>query len=191
MDIPLLSHLEGLGSAEAAHHLSNVERTRGDLEAARYHAAISLQLETANPQYLDQLADIEIALEGDLPPLTFENRKDVLVGPHVGKLGPASLHRSVVIVTYNSASLIEECLSRVLRSLDESDEVIVVDNASSDSTLSVVSSLAEPRLLVLPQSENLGYSKACNIGILASRGAQIALLNPDAFVEDCWLEKLG
>ena len=44
---------------------------------------------------------------------------------------------------------------------------------------------------VLVQTDNIGYAKACNVGILASRGAAIVALNPDAFAEPCWLERMG
>jgi GT2 family glycosyltransferase len=100
---------------------------------------------------------------------------------------------SVVVVTYNSARFVPECLGRVMRTLGDSDELIVVDNSSTDETTSLVSSLAssDSRVSFLPQERNLGYSRACNLGILASHGERITALNPDAYVEECWLERLG
>jgi GT2 family glycosyltransferase len=195
VDIPLLSHLENLGSAEACHHLSSVERTRGNLAAAHYHAGLATQLDPANPMYSEQLVQLELALD-DLDPLpgyTGGTGAEALIGPHRGLLGPASLENSVVVVSFNSAKLIRECLTRVLRSLGQNDELIVVDNASRDGTARIVTELAgrDARVVFLPQASNLGYSRACNLGMLASHGAKIVALNPDAYVEECWLERLG
>jgi GT2 family glycosyltransferase/tetratricopeptide (TPR) repeat protein len=195
VDIPLLSHLEMLGNAEACHHLASVERSRGNLEGARYHAGLAVQLDPGNLAFGEQLVEIELALDDliPLPEYTGGQGAEVLIGPHVGCLGPASLDHSVVVVTFNSGRLVRECLTRVLHSLGDSDEIIVVDNASADDTARIVSEVAgtDHRVMFLPQVSNLGYSKACNVGILASRGAKIVALNPDAYVEDCWLERLS
>lgn len=109
-----------------------------------------------------------------------------------GALGPAqSGGCSVAVLTYNSERTIEECLMRVLASLGQEDELIVVDNASSDRTASIVSELAKThRFTLIANEENLGYSAGANVGLKASRGRYLALLNPDAFAGPDWINAL-
>jgi len=139
------------------------------------------------------LAELKRVLSADLPAPLEAKGKAVLVGPHVGSLGQSSCKYSVVVVSYNSVTTIGECVARVLRSLGESDELIVVDNASTDGTIHVLNDLAEtePRLKVAFNEHNAGYSRAVNMGLLASRGKFLVTLNPDAFVEPGWLESLS
>jgi GT2 family glycosyltransferase len=110
-----------------------------------------------------------------------------------GALGSAGSEGcSVVIVTFNNESCIAECLHSVLLTLDDGDEVIVVDNASSDKTLEVVCRfLAQTsRLKIVENPTNLGYSAGCNVGLKASSGQHLVLLNPDTIVWPRWLEKM-
>ena len=193
VDIALLSHLEYLGSGEAAKHLASIELSQGNLEAARRHAGLALQLAPGNPEVIAQFEAVELAFDDRLALHASVEVINALEGPHIGKLGPASLERSVVVVTFNSTSTICECLERVLRMLGPNDELIVVDSGSTDETPSLVKELfaTESNAWFIPQAENLGYSAACNIGILASKGAHIVALNPDAFVSEGWLEALS
>jgi GT2 family glycosyltransferase len=154
-----------------------------------------LQLNPGNIDSLRQRQEILLAMD-DLLPLHEDpglNRETVLVGPYAGQLGPASMARSVVVVSFNSAATLEECLRRALGSLGPDDELIVVDNASTDGSREIAESVfaGDPRARLIPLEENIGYARGCNVGILATNGSVIATLNPDAFVEDCWLEKLG
>jgi N-acetylglucosaminyl-diphospho-decaprenol L-rhamnosyltransferase len=86
---------------------------------------------------------------------------------------------AVVIVTYNSAAHVGETLRAVERQMRDDDELVVVDNASSDDTRSVVRE-ATPRALVLEQRLNLGFAGWCNAGVAASSAPLVLLLNPDA-----------
>ena len=88
---------------------------------------------------------------------------------------------SVITVTYNSA----ECIGTSLNALREQQgvraEIIVIDNASSDNTVSVVRSLAGVKLLA--NRDNVGFGRGCNQGFEASRGRFLFMLNPDACLE--------
>jgi len=86
---------------------------------------------------------------------------------------------SVIIVAYNSASSIADCLKSVQEQQDVQREIVVIDNASSDQTVSVVrDSHANP--LLIENRENVGFGRACNQGFAASKGRLTYLLNPDA-----------
>lgn len=84
---------------------------------------------------------------------------------------------SVIIVTFNSADCIADCVKSVLAQSDVSFEIIVVDNASADNTLD---KLRELKCCVIPSAENLGFGRGCNLGFATSCGRYIYLLNPDA-----------
>jgi N-acetylglucosaminyl-diphospho-decaprenol L-rhamnosyltransferase len=80
---------------------------------------------------------------------------------------------SVVLVTYNSASVILDAI----QSVDDGAEVIVVDNASTDNTLDV---LRETDVQVIANPSNVGFGSACNIGAALSKRPFLFFLNPDA-----------
>jgi len=86
---------------------------------------------------------------------------------------------SVIIVTYNSASCIRECLTSVLSQTNITTEIIVVDNASQDDTITAVRSFGDDVHLIANQ-DNLGFGRGCNQGFAVSCGEFIYFLNPDA-----------
>src|ERR1044072_4795536 len=79
----------------------------------------------------------------------------------------------IVIVTYNSAEHIGECLDAALVS---GAQVIVVDNASQDETCSIVSNR---RARLIANEDNRGFAASVNQGIRALNTPYILLLNPD------------
>lgn len=97
---------------------------------------------------------------------------------------------SVVIVNFNRADLLRDCLESVLRQNFESFEVIVVDNGSTDGSESVARGSGDPRIQWFPLTQNMGFAAGCNAGIRASRGDLIALLNNDAVADENWLSAL-
>ena len=95
---------------------------------------------------------------------------------------------SVIIVTYNSARCIKQCLASVFAQTAVTLEGIVVDNASADDTVAATKSF---NVQLFANRENIGFGRGNNQGYAASRGRYVYLLNPDArFVENGALEKL-
>ena len=97
---------------------------------------------------------------------------------------------TVVIVNWNGEHFLDRCLSALLAQTVVPHEIILVDNASSDASLDIVRGF--PLVSLLAQKENLGFARGNNLAIeMADTESEwIALLNPDAFVEPCWLEVL-
>ena len=93
--------------------------------------------------------------------------------------GPDHVRLSVVVVTYNSADAVARCLPALVDQLDPEDELIVVDNASRDRTLSAVTAAA-PAAVIIAGGSNVGFAAASNAGAAAARGELLLLLNPDA-----------
>jgi N-acetylglucosaminyl-diphospho-decaprenol L-rhamnosyltransferase len=99
---------------------------------------------------------------------------------------------SIVIVSWNVADILAECLFSIFATIDTSRlqlDVIVVDSASSDHTVALVHEQF-PQVNLLPQSENIGYTKANNVGFEAARGRHILMLNPDTVILDDALERM-
>ncbi len=97
---------------------------------------------------------------------------------------------SIVIVTYNSRAPVERCIASIEAHEPRcSYETIVVDNASSDGSADAVSRRF-PRVRVVANSENLGYSRGVNQGIRLSSGRAILILNPDIVVRDGSIDRL-
>jgi hypothetical protein len=86
---------------------------------------------------------------------------------------------AVVVVTYNSAAALGRSLPAVTAELRDDDELIVVDNASQDGTVTLVGELAPAAILVEPRA-NLGFPAACNLGARAAGTDLVCFLNPDA-----------
>lgn len=96
---------------------------------------------------------------------------------------------SIVIVTYNSADNIEECIKSINESyILPDDEIIVVDNNSKDNTCEIVSQFKNVKLI--KNKENLGYSKAINQGVRLSNNNYFVFLNPDTkVISKDWLNR--
>ncbi len=88
---------------------------------------------------------------------------------------------SFVIVSYNCADLIADCINSVR--MYGAESIVVVDNASMDGTRDILLSYKDNICLILNE-KNLGYTVACNQGIQASNTEYIFLLNPDAYLKD-------
>lgn len=87
---------------------------------------------------------------------------------------------SAVVVSFNSADDLPDCL-RSLRSEGVAD-VVVVDNASADSSVEVVRRL-DPDARVVQTGANLGFGTAANRGVAVTTGDHLLILNPDTVVE--------
>jgi len=97
---------------------------------------------------------------------------------------------SICIVTYNSASMICQCLESIYGHEHAfSFEVFVVDNHSMDGTVTNVQA-RYPQIQVIRNRRNLGYAKANNQGIARSSGRYVLILNPDILVMRGSLETL-
>lgn len=89
---------------------------------------------------------------------------------------------SIVIVTYNSASQIDACLTSLSAHPPSVDhETLIVDNASPDGTVAAVRRHS-PGVRVIEAGANIGFARANNMGIRQTSGELVLLLNPDTVV---------
>jgi GT2 family glycosyltransferase len=97
---------------------------------------------------------------------------------------------SVVVVSYNVRSLLEQTLDAVGRSQDANVELIVVDNASSDGSAGLVDSRF-PAAHLIRSERNIGFGAASNLGIAKANGEFVLFLNPDVAVDPRCLSELA
>lgn len=86
---------------------------------------------------------------------------------------------SVIIVTFNSALVIDACLRSIFEQLKGlKHELIVVDNASADATDRLIER-GFPEVILVRNESNVGFAKANNLGLSKAKGEFILLINPD------------
>ncbi len=94
----------------------------------------------------------------------------------------ATLQLSIIIVNWNAGEYLQTCLhSLQANALPDGWEIIVVDNASTDSSIEAVKS-AFPAVRLLRNQENVGFAAANNLALPLARGEFVLLLNPDTEV---------
>jgi glycosyltransferase involved in cell wall biosynthesis len=97
-------------------------------------------------------------------------------------LTSSALRISVVVPVFNGASFIREALDSILAQTRQVDEIVVVDDGSTDETITIVSSYAAAGVTLLKQQRQ-GPSAARNRGVAETTGDLIAFLDAD----DIWM----
>ena len=96
---------------------------------------------------------------------------------------------SVIIVAHDSRPALAATLPALAAQLRDDDQLIVVDNASTDGGAEAVAELA-PAATVIETGANLGFAAACNRGADAATGELLCLLNPDAVPQPGWRDAI-
>lgn len=104
---------------------------------------------------------------------------------------------TIVIVNYNVKFFLEQCLLSVrkaiqqltLNNAENNAEIIVVDNNSVDSSLTMLNTKF-PDITLIANKDNKGFSVANNQAIHIAKGEYVLLLNPDTVVEEFTFQKI-
>lgn len=97
---------------------------------------------------------------------------------------------AVVIVNFNGGEVVERTLEALLAQSRRPERTIVVDNASSDGSAERIAATF-PEVELIRLDHNAGFAGGNNIGVAAAEDCEwVALVNPDAFPEPNWLERL-
>jgi len=98
---------------------------------------------------------------------------------------------SVVIVSYNTKEITLSCIKSVIKHTKGIKyEIVVVDNASSDGSVTAVqkfkvnSSKSKPKIIFIGSDKNLGFAGGNNLGIKKSKGRYVLFLNSDTIIHD-------
>lgn len=91
---------------------------------------------------------------------------------------------SIVIVNWNTCEFLRNCLASIYKGRGVSGfEVIVVDNASSDGSATMIKT-EFPQVMLIENSSNSGFAAANNQGVALASGLYVLLLNPDTIILD-------
>lgn len=116
-----------------------------------------------------------------------------MTAPAAPPEGPAAAPRpdlSVLLVTYNSAAFIADCIQAVEATVrSHTYEILLADNASVDGSAELVARRF-PHVTVIALEANEGFSRANNRCMAAATGRHVVLLNGDAFVQPGALDSL-
>lgn len=97
---------------------------------------------------------------------------------------------SIIIVNYNTRELTLNCLRTIYQSKTLFHyEIILTDNNSNDGSVQAIKELY-PKVILIPNSDNVGFSKANNQGIRIAKGRYILLLNSDTTIESDTLDTM-
>lgn len=107
---------------------------------------------------------------------------------------------SVIVVTYNSAETLERSLTSFLQTISPEDEIVIIDNASTDDTYDSATSLVRsfiekagdeaPAVRLIASPVNVGLARARNRGIAEAAGDYFVFADPDIVVTEGWLSAL-
>jgi len=96
---------------------------------------------------------------------------------------------SINILTWNSENYIEKCILHVLSQEYDKYEVVIIDNNSSDYTLTICNKYSKYIKLIRNKS-NFGYCGGHNIGIRTSKAEYVLVLNPDVFLDKMYIKNI-
>lgn len=121
----------------------------------------------------------EVAGRGARPPKSNDGR---MMTTHMPRLV------SVIVVNWNGAAYLEECLVALENQNYKPVEILVVDNASTDSSREILAHY--PHVRVIWNETNRGFGAANNQALSESHGEIVALVNNDTVLDPDWLARM-
>jgi GT2 family glycosyltransferase len=96
---------------------------------------------------------------------------------------------SVIILNFNGKKYLKKCVLSVLETKYPNFEVVLVDNGSTDRSLSSIEKTfgSDERLRIIRNSKNMGFAGGNNVGFEYATGTYIVFLNNDTVVDSNWL----
>ena len=96
---------------------------------------------------------------------------------------------TIIIPHYNGKDILYRCLSSIKKSTKHNPEIIIVDNASTDNSISYIERKFSD-VTIIKSDKNLGYAGGCNLGAEKAKNNYIIFLNNDTVVDPGWDEIL-
>ncbi|MBJ7346304.1 MAG: glycosyltransferase family 2 protein, partial [Gemmataceae bacterium] len=130
--------------------------------------------------------------QGDILDVYFNHKLDAFLNHKDScisfKIDPKPLV-SIIVLTYNKAALLLECLQSVVNHTHDSYEIIIADNASNDLTNELLDRIENA--IVLRNSENLDFIRGNNAASKHAHGKYLLFLNHDTSVLPGWCDELS
>jgi GT2 family glycosyltransferase len=99
------------------------------------------------------------------------------------------MEMSIVMITYNRKDELKKCLGSLSNQIKKPDEVIVVDNNSTDGTVEMLKKkFPQVKIIILP--ENKGLCFAANVGFKNSHGKYVGIIESDMTLTSNWVEEV-
>jgi O-antigen biosynthesis protein len=167
--------------AARAYNFAERLAARAAANGVDLHRAFDVKLRPGPPRDLQPFGPLDFILLG---------RRDAAERAAAARDSGRRVTASVIIPVYNKAEFTFNCLRSLVREVDVTDvEVIVIDNASTDETLEMLSHF-RGYVRIICNDENRGFVDACNQGAAEARGRYLVFLNNDTVVLPGWLEAL-
>jgi len=96
---------------------------------------------------------------------------------------------SIIIVNWNGRKWLNKCLGSLSEQTYKKFELIVVDNGSTDDSVSFIENNF-PKTIIIKNKNNTGFAYGNNVGIKKAKGELMLLINNDAWIEKDFLENL-
>ena len=96
---------------------------------------------------------------------------------------------TAVVINHNGADLLWNCLFALQTQTYPLDQIIVVDNASTDASLPFLES-NHPQVRILECQENFGYALGCNLGARMAEGDLVVFLHNDTVATPEWISRM-
>jgi len=96
---------------------------------------------------------------------------------------------SIIVPNYNGMNILRKCLVSLLQHDRKPDQIVVVDNGSSDNSVGTIKR-DFPQVTLVALKANTGFTGANNAGLKVATGDMLVLLNNDCIVEPNWLNAL-
>jgi len=96
---------------------------------------------------------------------------------------------SIVIVSYNTCRILDECIASIKQETTCAHEIFVVDNASADDSCQMLREKYQD-ITLIENSQNVGFAKANNQGFTLASGKYFFMLNSDTVILDGAIDKL-
>lgn len=98
---------------------------------------------------------------------------------------------TVVIVTHNSGDSIKCCIENLNKTLRKHDEIVIVDDASTDTTIATIKDIIalEIQINLICNQSSIGFAKSANLGASEGNNPYIVFLNPCATLQSDWLRQ--
>lgn len=96
---------------------------------------------------------------------------------------------TVLMPTYNVALYVREAIESVLRQTYRDFELLVIDDCSTDETVSVVQGIDDPRIRIVRNEKNVGLAENLNRGLSHITTEYAARMDGDDIAEPFWLER--